>query len=602
MSMTETTRSMTGAVPPPKGRLVTLGGLWQAIAGWRPFYVLAVACNVLSLLAQTLAILAGAWAVSLAIRGERPEALVLPVIVTLLGVAVRAVLAWLETWYAHDLSFRMLARTRLWIYSAIARIAPAGISRRRSGELLTTSLADAEALEVYYAHSSIYTLSAWITTPLLWAGLAVVSPPAALTVAPVLLVAVGITLIARRWSRLHGRDIRVALAELAGEVAENAGAVREIVGYDLVPERTARLDAIDDRLLAAQARNARRAGAETAVLGIVALLAATAAAAGAAWQIEAGALDAIWAPLVVILGGATTTAILQWSAMTRSYGTTREAAARIEALLSATPPVASYGERPGPDPEQGAIAAEEVSFRWRSVDPQASAHLALDAVTVRLRAGEHVALAGRSGSGKSTFAQLLARFMDPDTGAIAVAGHPLPDYERHELARAVWLLPQDVALFQETVRENLLLATDEPLGDDALWEALRVARADDIVARLPEGLDTVLSENGRSLSGGERQRLALARAVLHPAAVLILDEAVSQLDLLGERDVQNAITGARDSRTTITIAHRLSTLLSADRILVLDGGRVVGDGSHSELLECCPAYRALVLPQLEAGE
>lgn len=602
MSITDTIHSVTGAVLPPRGRLVTLGGLWHAIAGWRPFYVLAVVCNVLSLLAQTGAVLAGAWAVSLAIRGEQPAALVLPAIVTMIAVTVRAVLAWLETWYAHDLSFRMLARTRLWIYSAIARIAPAGISRRRSGELLTTSLADAEALEIYYAHSSIYTLSAWITTPLLWVGLAVVSLPAALTVAPVLLTGVGITLTARRWSRLHGREIRTALADLAGEVAENAGAVREIVGYGLVPERTARLGVIDDRLLSAQARNARRAGAETAVLGIVALLAATAAAAGAAWQIEAGTLDAIWAPFVVILGGATTTAILQWAAMTRSYGTTREAAARIEALLTATPPVAGYGQRPGPAPEEGEITADDVSFRWRSIDPQASAHLALEAVTVRIDAGEHVALAGRSGSGKSTFAQLLARFMDPDTGTINVAGHPLPDYERHELARAVSLLPQDVALFQETVRENLLLATDDPLDDDALWEALRIAQADDIVARLPDGLDTVLSENGRSLSGGERQRLALARAVLHPAAVLILDEAVSQLDALGERDVQDAVEGARGRRTTITIAHRLSTLLTADRILVLDEGRLVGDGSHTVLLEDCPAYRALVLPQLEAGQ
>ncbi|MGB4778094.1 ABC transporter ATP-binding protein [Microbacterium sp.] len=305
---------------------------------------------------------------------------------------------------------------------------------------------------------------------------------------------------------------------------------------------------------------------------------------------------------MVILGGATTTAILQWAAMARSYGTTREAAARIEVLLTATPPVAGYGERPGPGPERGSVVASDVSFRWRSIDPAASAHLVLDAVAVRLRPGEHVALAGRSGSGKSTFAQLLARFMDPVSGAIAVAEHPLPEYERDGLARAVSLLPQDVSLFQETVRENLLLATDEPLDHDALWAALRIAHADDIVERLPEGLDTVLSENGRSLSGGERQRLALARAVIHPAAVLILDEAASQLDVLSERDVQDAVTGARGRRTTITIAHRLSTLLGAERILVLDEGRLVGDGVHSELLESCPAYRSLVLPQLEAAQ
>lgn len=599
--MSETTQAVTGSVPPPGGSLVSPRGLWHAIAGWRGFYVLAVACNTLALLAQTAAALSGAWAVSLALRGEAPSALVLPVAVTLAAVALRAVLSWLETWYAHDLSFRMLARTRLWIYTAIARIAPAGISRRRSGDLLTTSLADAEALEIYYAHSSIYAISAWIATPLLWGALAAQSLPAAFAVAPVLLLAVAVTLIARRWSRRHGAAIRTGLADLASEVAENAGAVREIVGFGAVPARTAQLDDADSRLLAAQSRNARRAGAETAVLGIVALVASTAAAAGAAWHVAAGGLDPFWTPQVVILGGATTVALLQWGAMTRSYGTTKEAAARIEALLAAIPPVRDYGARSVDELGDGSVDVRGVSFAWSRVDPQASSHLALRAVSAGVRPGEHVAIAGRSGSGKSTFAHLLARFMDPGEGTIAAAGHPLPEYGRHELARVVSLLPQDVALFHETVRENLLLATDEPVDDERLWEALRIAKADDIVLRMPAGLDTVLAENGRSLSGGERQRLALARAVLHPAAVLILDEAVSQLDVLGERDVQEALDDARATRTTITIAHRLSTLLSAQRILVLDEGRLVGDGTHTELLADCPAYRSLVLPQVEAG-
>jgi ABC-type multidrug transport system fused ATPase/permease subunit len=586
---------------PPDASLATPAGLWHVLAGWRPRYVLAVACNVVALLAQTGAVAAGAWAIAIAFAGGAPGRLWAPALLAGAAVVVRATASWVESWLSHDLSFRIQARVRLWVYDAVARLSPAGLTRRRDGELLTSSLSDAEALEIYYAHASIYTLTAWVGTPLLWLWLATVSLPAALVTAPVLAVAVTITLVARRWSRAQGGVIRSTLATLGGEVAENAGAVREIVGYGLLPARRARLDRLDGRLRAAQFRNARRAGAETAALGVVALLASIAAAAAAAWQLGQGGLSPAAVPLVVVLAAATTAPVLQWASMTRHYGTTQEAAARIEALFGAEPPVASYGDRPAPGPDHGTGAARSVGFSWHDVDPEASTRLAVEAVSVTVRQGEHVAVAGRSGSGKSTFAQLLARFVDPGAGTIDAAGHPLPDYARDELANVVSLLPQDVSLFAETARDNLLLATDEPVGDDVLWSALRAARADGIVEALPDGLDTVLADNGRSLSGGERQRLALARAILHPSAVLVLDEAVSQLDVLSERDVHDALTGARAGRTTITIAHRLSTLLAADRILVLDDGRLVGDGTHEELLAGCPAYRRLVLPQLEAA-
>lgn len=588
------------ASTPPTAGLATMAGLWQAIQGWRHVYLLSVVCNVVALIAQAVAVLAGVWAIVLVFSGAQPGRLWPPAALAVGAVAVRAMGSWWETWLSHDLSFRVLARTRLWVYDAVARLAPAGLSRRRVGELLTSSLSDAEALEIYYAHSSIYTLSAWVATPILWLWLATVSLPAALLLAPVLALGVAITLVARRWSRAHGRRIRSALATLGGEVAESAGAIREIVGYGLLPHRHARQAAIDDDLLDAQFRNARRAGAETAALGILALLAAIVAAACAAWQLGQDTLRPDQVPLVIVLATATTAPILQWAGMTRHYGSTGEAAARIEALLSAIPPVAVHGPLAAPTPARGTVDADAVSFSWHSVDAEASARLAVDALTVTVEHGDHVAIAGRSGSGKSTFAQLLARFMDPVAGTITAAGHPLPDYSRAELASVISLLPQDVALFQETVRDNLLLATDADLDDAALWEALRTAHADEIVARLPDGLDTVLTDNGRSLSGGERQRLALARAFLHPAAVLILDEAVSQLDVVGEQDVHQALIAARQQHTTITIAHRLSTLLAADRILVLDHGQLVGDGTHEDLLEHCTAYRQLVTPQLDA--
>ncbi|MFD3685150.1 ABC transporter ATP-binding protein [Nocardiopsis sp. NPDC058631] len=585
---------------PPRTGLATLAGLWHTITGMRTPYLAGVACNAVVHLAQAAAAAGGAWAVVTVLGGGGTGDLLGPALATLAAVIVRSAASWLESWLTHDISFRVLARVRLWVYDAVAGLAPAGISGRRVGDLLTTSLSDSEALEIYYAHSSVYTLSTWLSTPLLWFALAAVSPPAALLVAPVLALAVAVTLFARRWARPQGERVRSALAELGGEVAENAGAVREIVGYGLVPRRNARLARIDHGLLTAQFRNARRAGAETAALGVVSLVAAIAAAGAAGWQLSRGTLAPEAVPFAIVLATMTTAPILQWAGMTRHYGTTGEAAARIEALLAARPPIASHGDRTAPEAESADVRVRDVAFRWSSVAPEASARLAVEALTVTVRPGEHVAVAGRSGSGKSTLAQLLARFMDPDHGGVTAGGSPLGEYSRGELPRVVSLLPQDVSLFQETVRDNLLLATDAPVDDEQLWRALRIAHADGIVERLPDGLDTVLADNGRSLSGGERQRLALARAVLRPAQVLILDEAVSQLDVIGEHGVQEGLAQARAGRTTITIAHRLSTLLGADRILVLDAGRLVGDGDHTELLHSCPAYRRLVAPQISA--
>lgn len=585
---------------PPAAGLATWSGMWAALAGNRAVYLAAVAFNTLALLAQAGAGLGGVWAVVTVLDGGGPADLAAPAAATLLAVAVRSIASWLESWLSHDLSFRVLARVRLWVYDALARLAPAGLSRRRSGDLLTSTLSDSEALEIFYAHSSIYTLSAWAATPLLWGALAAVSPPAALLTAPVLLLSVAVTLVARRWARPQGRRIRTALADLGGEIAENTGAVREIVGHGLVAHRAERLTALDDRLLTAQFRNARRSGAETAVLGAVALLAAVATAAAAAWQLDRGALAPEAVPFAVVLATMATAPVLQWAAMTRHYGTTGEAAARIGALLTAPPPVASHGDLAAPPEEGGRVRADGLVFRWSDVDPLASSRPAVRDLTVHVRAGEHIAIAGRSGSGKSTFAQILARCVDPGEGRVEAGGAPLPRYTRTALPGVVSLLPQDVALFRETVRDNLLLATDDDLDDTDLWRVLEAARVDDVVRRLPEGLDTVLADNGRSLSGGERQRLALARTLLNPARVLVLDEAVSQLDAVGEHDVQEAIAAARAGRTTITIAHRLTTLVRAERIIVLDAGTPVGDGTHADLLRDCPAYRSLVAPQVDA--
>ena len=238
-------------------------------------------------------------------------------------------------------------------------------------------------------------------------------------------------------------------------------------------------------------------------------------------------------------------------------------------------------------PGAGAIAFDNVSFRYAGQ----AAPLYRD-FSLRIAPGETVALVGPTGSGKSTFVKLVQRLYDVETGAIRIDGQDVRAVRQASLRQALALVPQDPALFHRSLRENIAYARpDAPL--EAVMDAARRARAHDFIMTLPKRYDTAVGERGVKLSGGERQRVALARAFLADAPILILDEATSSLDTETERDVQAAMAELKQGRTTIVIAHRLSTVRAADRILVFDRGRIVEQGAHGELIGAGGLYARL---------
>jgi subfamily B ATP-binding cassette protein MsbA len=213
-------------------------------------------------------------------------------------------------------------------------------------------------------------------------------------------------------------------------------------------------------------------------------------------------------------------------------------------------------------------------------------------VTLRLNVGEMVALVGPSGAGKSTLVNLLPRFFDPDGGRVSIDGRDIRDLRLADLRALIGLVTQETVLFNDTVRNNIAYGrSDLPL--DRVREAAAAAYADEFIAEMPQGYDTLLGESGLRLSGGQRQRLAIARALLKNAPILILDEATSQLDSESEALVQKALYNLMQGRTTLVIAHRLSTVIRADRIVVMDGGQLVEEGSHQELLRVGGVYKRL---------
>ena len=282
-----------------------------------------------------------------------------------------------------------------------------------------------------------------------------------------------------------------------------------------------------------------------------------------------------------------------WSEISQASGS----AERLSEILAVTPDIRAP-ERPLslPEPARGEVAFVAVRFAY----PSRTDARVIDDVTFTVAAGEKVAIVGPSGSGKSTLFALAQRFYDPQGGVIRFDGVPVNEVDPRALRSSIALVPQDVAIFAASVADNIRYGRPEAT-DEEVAAAARMAHADEFIARMPEGYRSLVGERGVTLSGGQRQRIAIARAILRDAPLLLLDEATSALDAESETLVQEALSTLMKGRTTLVIAHRLATVLDCDRILVMDKGRIVEQGTHAELVAAGGLYARLAELQFRTG-
>ncbi|MEX0841924.1 MAG: ABC transporter transmembrane domain-containing protein [Xanthobacteraceae bacterium] len=512
-------------------------------------------------------------------------------------VAVLALASAARFYLVTTLGERIVADLREDVFTHLTALSAAFFDTAKTGEIVSRLTADTTQIKAAVGTA----VSVALRNLVLFAGAAammVVTSPrlsgfvlGAIPVIVLPLVAFG------RAVRRRSRLAQDTLADASAYAAELIGAVRVLQAFTNERLARARFGAAVERAYAA-ARDSTRARAFLTAFAIFLVFASVVVV------LWVGAQD-------VLVGGMTAGRLAQfllyavlaasalgelsqvWGEITQAAG----AAERLFEILAIKPAVTAPAQPvPLPAPARGEVGFENVRFSY----PTRIDSPVLDGVSFHVQPGEKVAIVGPSGAGKSTIFHLILRFYDPGSGKVTFDGVRLADADPAELRRRMALVPQETAIFAATVRENIRFGRPEAM-DEEVQRAAELALASEFIERMPERYDTQVGERGITLSGGQRQRIAIARAILRDAPLLLLDEATSSLDAESETLVQAALERLMQKRTTLVIAHRLATVLSCDRILVMDRGRIVEEGSHEKLAAAGGLYARLAKLQFEGA-
>ncbi len=481
----------------------------------------------------------------------------------------RAVLRYLERYATHRATLRILTSVRVWFYRAIEPLAPARLAAYHSGDLLTRIVADIDALEDFYVRVLVPPIVAVLVTILGAMLLGSFAPVLGLALVGFLvLTGVVLPLASRRLSREPASALVATRAALGAMLVDEIRGIADLVAFDEGERHRARVLAIGRELDRTGERLAVARGVTAALAALFTSLAGVTVLAIAIPLVTDARLDGVFLALVPLAAMACFEAVAPLSLSVQMLDGTEKAAARLFELVDVAPEVTDP-PAPAALPTSHQIEVRGLRFRYGTEEP-----LVLDGLDLSVSDGGSVALVGPSGSGKSTLVSLLLRFWDYQEGEISIGGRDLRDYRVEDVRRMLGVVSQQVHLFNATIRDNLAVA-DADATDERMEAACRMAQLHDTIVALPDGYGTRIGENGVRLSGGERQRLAIARAILKDAPILVLDEATANLDVLTERRLLESIAPFMAGRTTLIISHRGTVAERVDEVLVMDAGHAV---------------------------
>ncbi len=494
-----------------------------------------------------------------------------------------------------SLGERVVADIRNAVFGHVIRLDPAFFETVKTGEVLSRLTTDTTLIQTITGAGLSIVLRSAVTLLGALVMLSITSPRLTGMILLLVPLVIGPIIAIGRRVRALSRQSQDRIADTSGLAGESLNAIATVQAFTLETLQSQRFgEAVHDALVTAlkriKVRAALTALAIIFIFGAVTLVLWLGTQAVMAEEMSAGQLGQFLL-YAIFAAGSSAGLSEMWGEIQRAAG----AMERIVELLDTRPSIVVPAAPVAlPETGDGSIRFEAVSFAY----PSRPDTLAIDAFSLDVSPGETVALVGPSGAGKSTIVQLLLRFFDPQSGRIWIDGTDISQADPSAVRSRLGLVPQETIIFGTTARENIRFG--RPSAENSEIEsAARAAAADEFIRALPEGYDTFLGEKGARLSGGQRQRVAIARAMLKDPPILLLDEATSSLDAENERLVQEALEHLMENRTTIVIAHRLATIRKADRIVVIDHGRIVDIGSHEELFARDDLYRKLA--QLQFG-